>query len=129
MALQLEGEQARTCVCPTCGTRHAASHQSGNLPICASIAPPDTDGSMPSLPRGPWRGESERMPGGFRLTRERHGRVHTAMCEVWSHREGAELRLTFDDGPMPVGTVVSSDAEIRELLAEWTSVLATRGWS
>ncbi len=128
MALQLEGEPGTHVHLPDVSGRHAASGRSGNLPICASIAPADTEGFMASLPRGSWRGQSERLPDGFSLRRQRSGRVHTATCEVWSHPEGSELRLTCDAFAMPLATVVSSDGEVRDLLAAWTSVLVTRGW-
>ena len=129
MALQLEGEPGTHLYLPDVGGRHAASGRSGNLPICASIAPADTEGFMASLPRGSWRGQSERLPDGFRLTQVRHGCARTVTCEVWSHTDGAELRLRFDDGTMPVETVVSSGGQMRDLLAAWTSVLVASGWS
>lgn len=50
-------------------------------------------------------------------------------CEVWSHPSGLELRLTFDRHTMPVATIVQLVGEMRDLLAEWTSVLMANGWS
>jgi hypothetical protein len=45
-----------------------------------------------------WNGDPERLPDGFKVTKPKGDHVLTAVCEVWTHQMGWELRLQVDGG-------------------------------
>jgi hypothetical protein len=44
-----------------------------------------------------WNGDPERLPDGFTVTKPKGDHVLTAVCEVWTHEMGWELRLQVDE--------------------------------
>jgi hypothetical protein len=48
-----------------------------------------------------WNGDPERLPDGFTVTKTKGDHVLTAVCEVWTHPLGWELRLQVDREGLP----------------------------
>jgi hypothetical protein len=76
-----------------------------------------------------WKGDPERLPDGFTLTKTEGERTMTATCEVWTNPFGWELRLTKDGQSLPIETIVRSADEMRALVERWRTVLLETGWS
>jgi hypothetical protein len=72
-----------------------------------------------------WNGPSERLPDGFTVTNQ----SHSAVCEVWTHPAGSELRLTIDGHSLPTTTVVRSGPEMVALVEQWRAAMLALGWS
>jgi hypothetical protein len=50
-----------------------------------------------NVPQRPyWNGDPERLSDAFKLTKQKGDRTVTAVCEVWSHQLGWELKLMID---------------------------------
>jgi hypothetical protein len=43
-----------------------------------------------------WNGDPERLPDGFTVTKPKGDQTMTAVCEVWTHPFGWELRLQIN---------------------------------
>jgi hypothetical protein len=55
--------------------------------------------------------------------------VLSAVCEVWTHPLGWELRLMIDGHGMQMTSVVRSAAEMLEALEKWRAAMLEKGWS
>jgi hypothetical protein len=55
--------------------------------------------------------------------------THFAVCEVWMHPDGWELRLIMDGQSLPVATVLQSADEMKALIATWRAALLKTGWT
>ncbi len=52
----------------------------------------------------------------------------SAVCEVWSHPDGWELRMVIDGHGVLLATVVRSAPEMLALVEEWRAALTATGW-
>ena len=71
----------------------------------------------------------ERLPDGFTMKKPEGIHTHRAVCEVWTHPHGWELRLTMDGQGLPVATVLRSADEMKALIATWRAALLKTGWA
>ena len=78
-----------------------------------------------------WQRSSERIgPAHPRLlakagvsTKQICGRSRQAVCELWSHQFGWELRLVIDGGELTRSQVVRSNDEILDTQEEWKAAM------
>ena len=54
-----------------------------------------------------WNGDPERLPDGFKVTKPKGDHVLTAVCEVWTHEMGWELRLMIDGHGLQIVVALS----------------------
>lgn len=69
-----------------------------------------------------------RLGEGWRLRKVVCGHARQAVCELWSHQLGWELRLVIDGGDLRRSQVVRSNDEILTMTEEWKSAMVGRGW-
>ena len=74
-------------------------------------------------------GDPERLPDGFTMKKPEGIETHFAVCEVWMHPDGWELRLIMDGQSLPVTTVLQSADEMNALIATWRAALLKTGWT
>lgn len=84
---------------------------------------------MSDIAPPPRNGPGDRLPDEFSLTKPRGNRVLTAVCELWTHPFGWELRLMVDGEGLRASSVVRSAQEIRTTADMWRSSLLEKGWS
>jgi hypothetical protein len=65
----------------------------------------------------------------WRLHKVVCGHPRQAVCELWSHQLGWELRLVIDGGDLRRSQVVRSNDEILALTEQWKGAMVGRGWS
>lgn len=53
----------------------------------------------------------------------------SAVCTVWSHQFGFELRLAIDGDELPRTQVCPSHEDLIELQDTWRKALEARGWT
>ncbi len=53
----------------------------------------------------------------------------SAVCEVWTHQMGWELRLQNDGQGLLMSSVVRSGAEMIAKVEEWHRAMLAKGWS
>jgi hypothetical protein len=80
-------------------------------------------------PSHAWVDLPERSPDGFRMASPDVDDSRVAVCEVWTHPEGWELRFTMDGASRPITKVVRSATAMRALVETWRGVLSAEGWS
>src|SRR4051812_2140971 len=80
------------------------------------------------LQREIWNGRPERYPDAFTLRKRKDARTLTAVCEVWSHQFGWELRLQIDGRGLQMSSVVRSVESIAETVAAWKAAMQESGW-
>jgi hypothetical protein len=83
---------------------------------------------MPHSQREIWNGPPKRLPDAFRLTKPKGDRVLSAVCEVWTHPFGWELRLIIGGHGMHMTSVVQSDGEMHAAVETWKVALLEKGW-
>jgi hypothetical protein len=54
--------------------------------------------------------------------------VLTAVCEVWTHPFGWELRLQVDREGLLMSSVTRSGAEMLTRVEEWHCAMLEKGW-
>jgi hypothetical protein len=74
-------------------------------------------------------GFPERLPDGFTVTKPAGDDPHVAVCEVWTHHVGWELRLIIDGNTLPTTTVVQSADDMRTLVQTWNALMLKNGWT
>ena len=84
---------------------------------------------MPDIAPPPRNGPGDKLPDVFSLTKPQGNRVLTAVCELWTHPFGWELRLMVDGEGVRPSSVVRSAQEIRTTADMWRSSLLEKGWS
>ena len=84
---------------------------------------------MSDIPPPTRNGPADRLPDVFSLTKPQGNRVLTAVCELWTHPFGWELRLMVDGEGRRASSVVRSAQEIRTTADMWRSSLLEKGWS
>jgi hypothetical protein len=63
----------------------------------------------------------------FRLSKTRSGQSRTAICEVWTHAVGWELRLSIDGDSHRISTA-RSVVEMAEKAEDWRETMIRTGW-
>jgi hypothetical protein len=58
-----------------------------------------------------------------------HKARKSAVCTVWSHQFGFELRLAIDGDSLPRTQVCSSQEDLVRLLDDWRTALEATGWT
>jgi hypothetical protein len=53
----------------------------------------------------------------------------SAVCTVWSHQFGLELRLAIDVDSLPRTQVCASHEDLAALQDDWRKALEVRGWT
>ena len=53
----------------------------------------------------------------------------TAVCEVWTHEMGWELRLQVDGQGLLMSSLTRSGAEMLARVEEWHRAMLEKGWS
>ena len=76
-----------------------------------------------------WNGDPERLPDGFTVTKPKGDHVLTAVCEVWTHEMGWELRLQVDGQGLLMSSLTRSGAEMLTRVEEWHRAMLQKGWS
>ena len=91
-------------------------------------------GQMPSTARvvsdAPgWRGQPQRLPQGFRVTKPNGEHPISAVCEVWSHPDGWELRIVIEGHGLLLSVVVPSAPKMLARVEKWRAAMLEKGWS
>jgi hypothetical protein len=76
-----------------------------------------------------WRGQSLRLPQGFRLTKPNGDHPISAACEVWSHPDGWELRMVIDGHGVLLATVEGSTSKMLTRVEKWRAAMLEKGWT
>jgi hypothetical protein len=83
---------------------------------------------MPHLQRDTGNDDPERLSDAFRLTKQKDHNTVTAVCEVWSHAFGWELRLMVNDSGLQMSSVVRSAGEMTTISEQWKAAMIKKGW-
>jgi hypothetical protein len=84
---------------------------------------------MSTVQRQFWNSGPERLPDIFRLTKQKSGGTLCAVCELWTHSFGWELRLTIDGRGLQMSSVVRSAGEMTKTADTWRAAMTEKGWS
>jgi hypothetical protein len=86
---------------------------------------------MAHTQRDTWNGPPERLPDAFRLANSKGDHALSAVCELWTHPFGWELRLQVDGHGLQRSSVVRSAAEMLKTVDEWRLAMLEKGriWS
>ena len=85
---------------------------------------------MPSAMQGEnGRGQATMLRESWRLHKAACGHPRQAVCEVWSHQLGLELRLVIDGRELRRSQVCQSNDEIPALTEQWKAAMVGRGWA
>ena len=76
-----------------------------------------------------WRGQPVRLPKGFRLTKPNGDHPIAAVCEVWSHPDGWQLRMVIDGHGLLLSAVVQSPPKMLARVEKWRAAMLAKGWS
>jgi hypothetical protein len=76
-----------------------------------------------------WNGQPGRLPYGFRLTKPHANGLAVAVCEVWTHPDGWELRLAIDRHGVPIETVLPWPDTALALVETWRTSMLQKGWT
>jgi hypothetical protein len=71
-----------------------------------------------------WNGPPERLRDAFRLTKQKGSDLLSAVCEVWSHEFGWELRLMVEGHGLRMSWVVRSAGEMVATSDAWRAATA-----
>jgi hypothetical protein len=74
-----------------------------------------------------WTGRPLKGEDMFTLRSRDGNRLRVAVCEVWTHYFGWELRLYIDREPRRSRVCYDSE-QLREISQFWCASLAARGW-
>ena len=73
-------------------------------------------------------GPPERLPAAFWMSKQKGGHTIAAVCEVWTHPSGWELRLIIGGHRMQMTSVVQSDREMHATAETWKAAMLAKGW-
>jgi len=73
--------------------------------------------------------EPERLPDQWRMTKAKGDPTMTAVCEVWTHEMGWELRLQVDGQGLLMSSLTRSGAEMLTRVEEWHRAMLEKGWA
>ena len=79
--------------------------------------------------RESWKGSPALLGEGWRLRKIGCGHPRQAVCELWSHHLGWELRIVVDGGEVRRSEVVRSRDEIKSVTELWKAAMVGQGWS
>jgi hypothetical protein len=99
------------------------------LQIVRKVGVGDDACAVPPQQRGIWNGPPERLSDAFRLTKQKSDSTLSAVCEVWSHEFGWELRLMIDGHGLQKSSVARSASEMNETADQWRTTMLAEGWS
>ena len=81
------------------------------------------------LQRPGWNGSPIKAPGSlFTLTKHKDGAEHAAVCELWSHQLGWELRLLVG-GELQRSQVCRTGQEWLDVKDAWHAAMVEKGWA
>lgn len=80
---------------------------------------------MNVLQRAVWHGEPYRLEDLFLLIKNEH----RAVCEVWTHWAGWELRLIVDAADPVQTQVCRGEQDVMNVRDNWQSKLLAKGWT
>jgi hypothetical protein len=83
---------------------------------------------MPDAPGRIWHGRPLRLPQGFRLTKPNGDHAISAVCEVWSHPDGWELRMVIDGYGLLLATVEGAAPKMLARVEKWRAAMLAKGW-
>ena len=75
-----------------------------------------------------WNGESLKLRELWIVRKTREGRAHFAVCMLFSHLFGWELRLLID-GELQRSQVCCSEEEWLDTGDAWKAAMAEKGWT
>jgi hypothetical protein len=75
------------------------------------------------------RGQPLRLPQGFRLTKPNGDHAISAVCEVWSHPDGWELRMVIDGHDLLLATVEGAAPKMLAWVEKWRAAMLRKGWT
>jgi hypothetical protein len=84
---------------------------------------------MSAVQRRFWNNGPERLPDIFRLTKQKSSETLCAVCELWTHPFGWELRLSIDGHGLQMSSVVRSAGEMTKTADAWRAAMAEKGWT
>jgi hypothetical protein len=76
-----------------------------------------------------WNGDPERLLDGFTLRKRKGDHAVTAVCEVWTHPFGWELRLQVDGHGLMMSSMARSGEEMLARVEEWRAAMLEKGWT
>ncbi len=76
-----------------------------------------------------WRGQPLRLPQGFRLIKPNGDHPISAVCEVWSHHDGWELRMVIEGHGLLLSAVVRSAPKMLTRVEQWRAAMLKKGWT
>ena len=84
---------------------------------------------MPShvLQREFWSGHRVSLGTGWTLHKSVCGKAREAVCELWSHQFGWELRLMIDGGILQRSQVCRSNDEVLDTQEQWKAAMLGNG--
>jgi hypothetical protein len=74
-------------------------------------------------------GRLHAWPQGFRLTKPNGDHPISAVCEVWSHPDGWELRMVIDGHGLLLATVEASVPKMLARVEKWRAAMLEKGWT
>jgi hypothetical protein len=75
-----------------------------------------------------WNSDPERLPDGFTVTKTKADQILKAVCEVWTHPFGWELRLMIDGHGLQMSSVARSGGEMLSRVEQWHAAMREKGW-
>jgi hypothetical protein len=69
-----------------------------------------------------------RTPQGFRMTKPNGDHAISAVCEVWSHPDGWELRMVIDGHGLLLAIVEGSVPKMLARVEKWHAAMLEKGW-
>ena len=75
-----------------------------------------------------WSGPQARLPDAFWMSKQKGEHPIDAVCEVWTHSFGWELRLIIGGHRMQMTSVVQSDREMHATIETWKAAMLEKGW-
>jgi hypothetical protein len=88
---------------------------------------------METMPRSLARNipvsRSSRLPHGFCLTKPNGDHPISAVCEVWSHPDGWELRMMIEGHGLLLATVEASVPRMLARVEKWRTAMLEKGWT
>ncbi len=83
---------------------------------------------MAVLQRENWPGPAVYIGSAWQLHKSACGGAREAVCELWSHPLGWELRLVTDGGVLRHSQVCHSNDEVIETHEQWKAAMVDSGW-
>lgn len=74
--------------------------------------------------RAVWNGQPYRLEDRFLLTKNEH----RAVCEIWTHWAGWEVKLLIDSGDPIQTQVCREEKDVFDTCEQWKAKLLAKGW-